>query len=328
MNVNTSRNIFEKTTDRPFKYPEAIKLMEMIQDSYWRHTELSFVSDKQEVDTMPFHMKEGVLRNMLAISTIEVAVKKFWSQLGSHFGALEWDMLGQVASESECRHYLSYSHLLALLGLEDRFEEVNNVPAIKGRFDYLDKYLKLSPNNSDTKKYLVKLILFSCLIEHTSLFGQFVPLMYYFKKWGKMKDIRNIISWTALDENIHFKIGSTIVNILRQEQPELFDGELIDMVIKSCKKSIKYEKDILDWIWENGELEGLSKENIISFMKNQVNTSLKEMGFTECFEEIGDLTTTDFFFMEVYGDSNVDFFALRPTDYTVGDVSISSNDLF
>src|SRR5690606_18844938 len=97
-----ARDIYKKTHDRPFKYPEAIKLMEQIQDIYWRHTELSFTSDKQEVDNMPFHMKEGVLRNMLAISTIEVAVKSFWGQLGSHFGALEWDMLGQVAAESEC----------------------------------------------------------------------------------------------------------------------------------------------------------------------------------------------------------------------------------
>ena len=183
------RDIYKKTSDRPFRYPEAIKLMEQIQDIYWRHTELSFVSDKQEVDNMPYHMKEGVLRNMLAISTIEVAVKSFWGQLGSHFGSIEWDMLGQVASESEVRHYLSYSHLLGLLGLEERFAEVKEVPAIKGRFEYLEKYLKLSPNNSDPRKYVLKLILFSLLMEHAGLFGNFVPLLYYFTKWGKMKDI-------------------------------------------------------------------------------------------------------------------------------------------
>lgn len=323
-----SRDIYQNTNDRPFKYPEAIKLMEQIQDIYWRHTELSFASDKQEIETMDYPLKEGVLRNMLAISTIEVAVKKFWGQLGNHFGPLEWDMLGMVAAESEVRHYLSYSHLIGLLNLEERFKEIQEVEAIKGRFNYLDKYLKLSPNSSDPRKYIIKLILFSCLIEHTSLFGQFVPLMYYYKKWGKMKDIRNIISWTAIDEGNHFQIGATIVNILRNEHPEYFDDELNDLVTKSCIKSIKYEKNILDWIWENGELEGLSKEDILSFMKNQVNTSLSQMGFEACFDDVGSLDATNFFFMEVYGDSNVDFFALRPTDYTLGDISISGDDLF
>lgn len=143
-----------------------------------------------------------------------------------------------------------------------------------------------------------------------------------------MKDIRNIISWTAIDEGNHFQIGATIVNILRNEHPEYFDDELNDLVTKSCIKSIKYEKNILDWIWENGELEGLSKEDILSFMKNQVNTSLSQMGFEACFDDVGSLDATNFFFMEVYGDSNVDFFALRPTDYTLGDISISGDDLF
>lgn len=324
----SKRDIYKKTHDRPFRYPEAIKLMEQIQDIYWRHTELSFASDKQDVDTMEHHMKEGVLRNMLAISTIEVAVKSFWGQLGSHFGPLEWDMLGQVASESEVRHYLSYSHLLGILGLEKRFEEIREIPAFKGRYSYLDKYLKLSPNNSNPRKYIIKLILFSCLMEHTSLFGQFVPLMYYFKKWGKMKDIKNIIEWTAIDESTHFQIGVTIVNILREEHPEYFDEELNEMVRKACVKSIRYEKDVLDWVWENGELEGLTKDNILSFMKNQVNTSMIQMGFEPCFEEVGDLEPTNFFFEEVYGDKNTDFFAMRPTDYTVGDTTITADDLF
>lgn len=323
-----ARDIYKKTSDRPFQYPEAIELIKQIQDVYWRHTELSFASDRQEIDEMPYHMREGVLRNMLAISTIEVAVKSFWGQLGSHFGSLEWDMLGQVASESEVRHYLSYSHLLGILGLEKRFAEVKEVPSIRGRFEYLDKYLKLSPNNSDPKKYIIKLLLFSLLMEYGGLFGNFIPMMYCYHKWGKMKDIRNIIKWTSIDEATHFRIGATIIGILRQEHPEYFDEELSNMVRKACIKSIKYEKNILDWIWENGELEGLSKENILSFMKHQINTSLDAMGFEPCFEDVGDLQPTKFFYREVYGDENADFFAVRPVEYTVGDVSITEDDLF
>lgn len=322
------RDIYKPRFDRPFEYPEAIELMEAIQNVYWRHTELTFASDVQEVDSMEYSLREGVLRNMLCVSTIEVTLKTFWPQLGTHFPKIEWEMLGICAGESENRHYLSYSHLLGLLGIEKRFEEINQVPAIKGRFEYLNKYLKLSPNNSDPRKYIIKLILFSCLMEHTSLFGQFVPLMYYYSKWGKMKDIRNIVSWSAIDEANHFRIGSTIVGILREEHPEYFDDELDDMVRKACLKSVKYEKGILDWVWENGELEGLSKENILSFMKNQVNQSLKQMGFEECFEEVGDLEPTEFFFREVYGDDNTDFFALRPTSYTIKDISITAGDLF
>lgn len=323
------RNIFEPRFEaRPFEYPEAIELMNLIADTYWRHTELSFNADVNDIGNLPPNEREIVIRSLLAISTIEVAVKTFWSQLGTHFPKPEFDMLGIGAAESENRHFMSYSHLISLLNLEDRFKEVREVEAIKGRFDYLNKYLKLSPSNSDNKKYLTKLILFSILMEHTSLFGQFVIVMYFFRNKGIMKDIRNIIKWTALDEKLHFKIGATIINILRKEQPDMFDDELNEIIRKACVKSIKYESEILDWIFEQGELNNMSKENILDYMKQQVNTSLEETGFSKCFNNVGDLTKTDFFYDEVFADSMDDFLAMRPVDYTVGDISITEDDLF
>ena len=327
--MSSKRNIFEPRFEaRPFEYPEAIELLNMLADTYWRHTELSFNADVNDIDNLPPHEKEIVLRSLLAISTIEVAVKSFWGQLGSHFPANEWDMLGIQAAESENRHFLSYSHLLNLLNLDKRFSEVKEIPAIKGRYDYLHKYLKLSPQNSDKRKYVIKLILFSILIEHVSLFASFATVLYFFRHKGIMKDIRNIISWSSLDEKYHFKIGATIINILREEQPEMFDEEMEEIVRKACIKSIKYEGAILDWIFEHGELEKMSKEDLNNYMKNQVNESLIETGFKPCFEDVGDLSNTDFFFDEIFAESMDDFLAMRPVDYTIGDISITKDSLF
>ena len=49
---------------------------------------------------------------------------------------------------------------------------------------------------------------------------------------------------------------------------------------------------------------------------------------TLIFEGNKDLKSTDFFFEEVFADSMDDFFANRPVDYTLGDKSITSEDLF
>lgn len=323
------RDIFKPRFEaRPYEYPEAIELLELLANTYWRHTELSFNADVNDIDNLPPHEKEIVIRSLLAISTIEVAVKAFWGQLGSHFPANEWDMLGIQAAESENRHFMGYSHLLNLLNLDKRFSEVKNVPAIQGRFDYLNKYLKLSPQNSDKKKYVIKLILFSILIEHVSLFAQFTTVLYFFRHRGIMKDVRNIIAWSGMDEKIHFKIGSTIINILREEHPEMFDEELNTIVRKACIKSIKYEESILDWVFENGELEKMSKSDLLNYLKNQVNESLVETGFNPCFEDVGDLTNTDFFYDEIFADSFDDFLAMRPVDYTIGDIAITKDSLF
>lgn len=235
-------------------------------------------------------------------------------------------MLGIAAGESENRHFMSYSHIISLLDLENEFENVLEVPEVKGRYDYLQKYLKIGPN-ADKKKYITKLILFSVLMENTSLFSQFATLMFFYRKKGIMKDISNIIKWTAIDERLHFDIGSTIINIIRKEHPELIDEELITIIKKACIKSIKYEAAILDWVFEDGELNGLGKEDLLNFMKAQVNESLVKMKFEPIFEE-GDLTNTEFFMEEVFADSMIDFFASRPTDYTLNDISITKEDLF
>lgn len=235
---------------------------------------------------------------------------------------------GCISIQGNCRHSESYSRLLTVLDLEDDFLDSLEVNALQGRFDYLEKYLKLSPHNSDKRKYIVKLILFSVLVENVSLFSQFATVMYFYRHKGIMKDIRNIIKWTAIDEQLHFNIGVYIVGILREEHPELFDEELNDIVKKACIKSVKYEQNILDWIFENGELEKLTKTDLLHYMESRVNDSMSAMGFSKVFEGNKDLKSTDFFFEEVFADSMDDFFANRPVDYTLGDKSITSEDLF
>lgn len=323
-------NIFkERKNYKPFEYPEAIELMEKLNHTFWLHSELTFNADKQDFLNLEPHEQEVVRRSLCAISTIEcAAVKTFWAKLGDHFPKPEISMLGVTAAESESRHAESYSRLLTLLDIEKDFTDCLEVPALKGRFEYLEKYLKLSPQNSNNKKYITKVILFSVLIENVSLFSQFATVMYFYRHKGIMKDIRNIIKWTSIDEQLHFNIGVFLINVIRKESPELFDEGLNEIIKKACIKSVKYEGDILDWVFEEGELDKLSKKDLLNYMKSRVNSSMESMGFELPFDNIGDLSKTDFFFEEVFADSQDDFFVNRPVDYTLGDKSITKDDLF
>lgn len=319
----------ERKNPKPYEYPQVIELMEKLNHTFWLHSELTFNADKSDFLSLKPHEQQIIRRSLCAISTIEIkAVKDFWARLGEHFPKPEIAMLGMTAAESECRHFFGYSEILTLLDLEQDFINCLEVPALKGRFEYLQKYLNLSPQNSNNKKYITKLILFSVLIENVSLFSQFATVMYFYRHKGIMKDIRNIVKWSAIDEQLHFNIGATLVDILRKEHPELFDEELNEIIRKACIKSIKYESDILDWIFEKGELEHLSKKDLLNYMEYRVNESMQTMGFEEPFQKGKDLSKTDFFFEEVFADSQDDFFVLRPVDYTLGDKSITEDDLF
>lgn len=322
-------SIFDERKEyKPFEYPQAVFLGEKLTDTFWTHKLVTFESDRNDFLNLSEKDQEIVLRSLTLIATIEVKVKDFWGQLGNHFPKAEFKELGAIASESEVRHTKSYVKLLDVLKMEDFFKSALEQPSIKGRFDYLEKYLKLSPNNSDKSKYLLKLILFSVLIENVALFGQFSTIMYFFRHLGIMKDIRNIVKWTAIDEQLHFNIGVLITQILRKEHPEMFTPELQDEVHRACKKAMKYEGELLKWVFEKGELDKVSTNELSDYMKNRINESLETLGFDKLFNEIGDISSLDYFYEEVFADSQDDFFATRPTDYNFNDEAINGRTIF
>ena len=322
-------SIFEERFNyKPFEYPEIEELGSKLTDTFWTHKELTFEGDKIDFHNLNDIEKEIVLRTLTLIATIEVKVKDFWGQLGNHFPKPEIKELGAIASESEVRHTKSYDKLLSVLDMEEYYNKALKNDFILGRFNYLDKYLKLSPHNSDNSKYLLKLILFSVLIENVSLFSQFATIMYFYKHNGIMKDIRNIVKWTSIDEQLHFNIGVLLTNILRKEFPEMFTSDLEEVVHKSCLKAIKYESKLLEWVFEKGELQKMSRENLEDYMKFRVNESLDQLGFKKLFENQKSPKELDFFYEEVFADSQDDFFAVRPVDYTLKDIAITGEDLF
>ena len=322
-------SIFEERFNyKPFEYPEIEELGSKLTDTFWTHKELTFEGDKIDFHNLNDIEKEIVLRTLTLIATIEVKVKDFWGQLGNHFPKPEIKELGAIASESEVRHTKSYDKLLSVLDMEEYYNKALKNDFILGRFNYLDKYLKLSPHNSDNSKYLLKLILFSVLIENVSLFSQFATIMYFYKHNGIMKDIRNIVKWTSIDEQLHFNIGVLLTNILRKEFPEMFTSDLEEVVHKACLKAIKYESKLLEWVFEKGELQKMSRENLEDYMKFRVNESLDQLGFKKLFENQKSPKELDFFYEEVFADSQDDFFGVRPVDYTLKDIAITGEDLF
>ena len=95
------------------------------------------------------------------------------------------------------------------------------------------------------------------------------------------------------------------------------------------RQSIEVEAEILDWIFEYGEIETVSKKNLLDFMKYRTDDSLGKIGLERIFHipEL-DYQPMVLFEEEVFANSMDDFFAKRPVDYTKHDKSITAGDLF
>lgn len=322
--------IFDKRISyKPFEYPEVLQFTDAINKSFWVHSEVDFTADVQDFHSqLAPHEKNAVKNSLLAIAQIEVSVKTFWGNLYHHLPKPEFNGLGSTFAECEFRHSEAYSQLLEVLGYNEDFTSVVNVPVVKERIDFLGNVLKHA-NSSTPKEYVSSLLLFSILIENVSLFSQFAIIRSFSRFKGYMKNVSNIIGWTSVDEQIHANAGIYIINKIRQEQPDLLTDSDIEDIYTLVDQSVELESKLLDWIFEMGEIDNISKEDLYNFMKYRVDDSLKKIGMKPRYNITPEQYRPMVWFEEeVFANSMDDFFAVRPTDYTKHDKSITANDLF
>lgn len=323
-------SIFDKRVAfKPFEYPEITEYKNAINHSFWLVSEWNFVSDVNDFNVKLNKIDKHALKNaMLAISQIEISVKKFWTKLGDRFPKAEFEQVGVTFGESEVRHADAYSHLLEILGLNDEFTQLLENPVIQGRVDYLTKYLKGASDNSN-ENYTLTLTLFSIFIENVSLFSQFLIIKSFNKYLNCLKDIDNVVQATQQEEQLHALLGVFIINQVKKEFPEWFDEHFYEKLYRACKKAYEAEINIINWIFEDGELSFLPKNVIIEFVKNRFNLSLKMIGGKEVFEVNKNLLKqVEWFDDEIHGEVNTDFFHKKPTTYSKKTQSITSEDLF
>lgn len=324
------RDLFEKrTVMKPYEYPEFMEFGDAIRHSYWVHTEFNFTSDIQDFMTkVEPHEKTAIQNSMLAIAQVEVAVKTFWGDLYHRMPKYELGAVGAVFSESEARHAEAYSHLLEILGLNDQFSRIDDIPALRDRVEYLSKSVSWAKTGDD-RDYVLSVILFSLFIEHVSLFSQFLVMMSFNKHKNVFSGLSNVIEATSKEEQIHGLFGIDVVNTLREEKPEWFDDRMEKDIYDACRDSYEAEKGVVDWIFEDGELDFMPKKVVLEFIKNRLNNSLESIGYEKLFDVNDELVKeTTWFDDEIVGTKLTDFFAKRSVNYTKFTQSITSDTLF
>jgi ribonucleoside-diphosphate reductase beta chain len=322
--------IFDKRVAfKPFEYKDAVAYKEAIQHSYWLVSEWNFLSDVHDFNTKLDEVERLVLkRTLLAISQIEVAVKKFWGKLGDKLPKAEFEQVGAVFSANEVIHSDSYSHLLEILGLNDEFDDLLQNPVIQGRVDYLTKYLKGAAENSN-EGFTLTLTLFSLFIENVSLFSQFLIVKSFNKFKQTLKDIDNVINATRYEEEVHALFGVYLIKIIKKENPEWFNDEFYDKVYRACRKAFEAESKIIEWIFAQGELPFQSKESVIEFIKKRFNDSVKLIGGKKVFDvDRKLLKESEWFYEDTKAELSTDFFHKKPVAYSKKTKPVTEEDLF
>lgn len=313
---------------KPYEYPKWLLYKEAINGTMWVFKQFNYESSINDYHKYDPQAKELIRRSLLCISQIEVQVKRFWADLFKYIPKPEADDTGVTFGESEVRHKDAYLHLLELTGEDESFSDIFNIPAIIDRVNYLKG---IQENKDESREsFIASLILFAILIEHISLFSQFLVIMSFNKHHNTLKGISNVVEATSKEEEIHALFGYELINTIKSEYPEIFTDEFYANIESFVVNAQKAENKVVDWIFEKGDVEGvITKDVVKNYVNSRFNNSMKMIGVSTRFEVDEELLTeTEWFDLEVIGTKSHDFFDKHNINYNKNSKSFDKDSLF
>lgn len=326
--------LIRRTRLRPTEYPELLRYRDAIRHAYWLHTEFNLHDDVHDFRSRVSPAERQAITNTtLAIAQVEVAVKAFWGDLMKRLPKPEIGAVGTTFAESEVRHQDAYAHLLHVLGLDEAFERIDEVPALRQRIAVLDELnARLPPPDeleSEGREFAFSLLLFSAFVEHVSLFGQFLVMKAFQRHRGVFKGVSNVVDATSQEEHIHALFGYELIRLLRAEHPEWFDRDFEARVRRTVRDGFAAERAIVAWIFEAGELDFLPPAEVEAFLQQRFDAALGSVGYAPEFEPDPALVARSMWFEEeILAGKHVDFFHKRPTAYAKKTQPFGGDDLF
>lgn len=323
----------EQVARKPNFYPWTEEFIHRIWAGQWFPTEFNFKGDYGQFKSDLTDEERTIVVNTLsAIGQIEIAVKTFWAKLGENFPHPSIYDLGLEMAHTEVVHNKAYEKLLDVLQLGDVFEENLKNPIVKGRIDYLRKYLKKVYGDNQRKQYVYAIILFTLFVENVSLFSQFYVILWFNRFKNVLKDTAQQVQYTRQEESLHAQVGIKLINTLRVEYPELFDDELEARIIHECNEAYKAECKIVEWMVGDYQHEYMSANILRTFIKQRLNESLSAIGINAAIaftpEQTAVFDKTKWMDEELYGNSHTDFFNKRPVEYAKKNKTYNEEDLF
>lgn len=319
----------EQIARKPNKYVWTQEFIDRIWHGFWTPNEFDFRSDYGQFKTsLNDQERQIIVRTLSAIGQVEIAVKRFWAQLGDTFRHPSMYDLGYAMANTEVIHNMAYEKLLETLHLGDVFEQNLKEPVVRNRVTYLRKYLD-RVYADDRKQFVYAIILFTLFVENVSLFSQFYVVLWFNRFKNVLKDTAQQVQYTRNEEGIHAQVGIKLIQTLRVEYPDLFDADLEARVLEETKVAYEAEKQLIDWMVGDYADDKFSAEILHAFLQNRFNDSLVAVGFAKPFDPSASLVNeTMWMDEETYGNNIVDFFAKRPVDYAKKNRTYSTEDLF
>ncbi|MER5350881.1 ribonucleotide-diphosphate reductase subunit beta [Kitasatospora sp. NPDC002551] len=215
---------------------------------------------------------------------------------------------------------------------EDRnaaFAAVENIPSIRQKAQFCFKYMNAVDHidslqtKEDRRAFLLNLICFAACVEGLFFYGAFA-YVYWFRSRGLLHGLATGTNWVFRDESMHMDFAMSVVDTVREEEPDLFDEEMAKQVTEMLEEAVEAELQFAQDLCGDG-LPGMNTESMREYLQAVADQRLARLGLPIRYG-----STNPFGFMELQNVQELtNFFERRVSAYQVAvEGSVSFDDDF
>lgn len=295
---------------KPFQYPWAFDFWKRQQQIHWLPEEVPLGEDVRDwAQNLTVAEKNLLTQIFRFFVQADVEVQDcYHEKYGRIFKPTELKMMLTSFSNMETVHIAAYSHLLDTVGMpETEYAAFLEYDAMRDKHDYLGQF------GVDTDEdILTTLAMFGGFTEGVQLFASFAMLMN-FPRFGKMKGMGQIISWSVRDESLHCE---GIVKLFHEFARET--GALTPKVIGRIRdhafKVVEMEDKFIDLAFELGPVEGMTAKDVKRYVRYITDWRLKQLGMEPIYGI--DEHPLPWLVEILNGVEHANFFEARATEYS------------
>ncbi len=312
-------------TLRPMKYPLFYEMYKNAIKNTWTVDEVDFSSDIADLHSRLNANEAFLIKRLVAFfATGDTIVgNNLVLNLYRHVNSPEARMyLGRQLYE-EMLHVQFYLTLLDtyIPDVHERtkaFSAIHDIPSIKKKADFSFKWmnsifkLERLSNKEDKQLFLRNLICFAGTIEGLFFFAAFA-YVYFLRSKGLLNGLASGTNWVFRDESCHIDFAYALIDVIREEEPELFSAGFRDHIVAMFHEAIDCELSFAKEILDNG-VGGLSLKDMKAYLQYIADIRLERLGIPGPFK-----SKNPFYFMELQDTQELtNFFERRPSAYQKG----------
>ncbi len=251
-------------TLRPMRYPRFYDMYRAAIKNTWSVEEIDFQIDlghlRQRMTPAERHLIERLVAFFATGDTI--VSNNLVISLYRHINAPEARMYLSRQLFEEALHIQFYLTLLDNYVPDQTrraqaFAAIENIPSIRRKAEFCQRWiddvagLERTESPAEKRRFLLNLTCFACCIEGLFFFGAFA-YVYFLRSRGLLPGLAAGTSWVFRDESAHMSFAFAVLDTVRSEEPQLFDGAWAGQVRTMIEEAVACEAAFAEDVLSGG----------------------------------------------------------------------------